>query len=281
VRLGFDDTLNLTLLFGSSWEVKGGISWIRPGVLANLESIMRLGVPDPEQTWPNTFLVQQYREAVAELGAEHVTPPRPHGVLEAALDLRGEQLLLDFHDAPALAHRLFAVLTEAVIRFQEFWLGLRGGQPWEEIVLGGCATTMLSASKFERFVLPCYQRLSRHFRGGFLCACGPCTHLLASFARLHDCRYFRVGWGTDLSRARSELGARHIKASLDPARVTRQSADEVREDVRKTIECAGRGGPLSVLLIHAGADMPDANIRAVYEVVADCGGRLAAAPRAP
>jgi len=68
------------------------------------------------------------------------------------MDLRGEQLLMDFYDRPELVDRLLSILAETVIRFQSFWLEKRGGEPWEDIVLGGCATTMLSARMLERFL---------------------------------------------------------------------------------------------------------------------------------
>lgn len=281
IRLGFDDTLNMTLLFGPLWSVKGAVSWVHPGFLSTADSIERLTVPDMETTWPNTFLVQQYEEAIKELGHDNVIPPRPHGVLEAAMDLRGEKLLTDFYDSPELVDKLLGVLTETVIRFQEFWLKKRGGEPWEDIVLGGCATTMLSPRVFERFLLPHYEDISDHFGGGFLCACGPSTHLLDSFAKIRHCRYFRLGWGTDLQRGRMVLGARHIKASLNPARVAQQPPHEVRHDVLQVIEACGRQAPLSILLIHVGADMPDENIRAFYEAIQESGGRLVAAPKAP
>jgi len=67
IRLGFDDTLNLTLLFGPEWSVKSGISWVHAGILDTDARIERLSVPDLETTWPNTFLVRQYEEAVAQL----------------------------------------------------------------------------------------------------------------------------------------------------------------------------------------------------------------------
>ena len=281
VRLGFDDTLNLALMFGPPWEVQGGISWIRPGFLGTPESVESLTVPEVESTWPTTLLAQQYDEAVAELGVENVVPPRPKGVLEAALDLRGDQLLTDFYEAPALAEKLFGIMAEAISRFQEFWLRKRGGRPWEDIALGGCSATMLSPKIFEQFILPHYQRITQRFGGGFLCACGLVTHLLESFAKMEHCRYFRLGWGTDLRRARLLLGKKHIKASLDPARVAKQTPAEVKRDVAQMVEACGDEGPLSILLIHVGADMPDENLRALYEAVAELGGRLSAAPRSP
>ena len=120
VRLGYDDTLNTTLMFGGELHVRDGVSWVDPGWLT-AEAADILSCPDIESTWPHTKFLEQHEQAVKSFGADCVRPPVPHGILESALDMRGQDLLQDMVLEPERVKRLLEVLTEAVIAQKDFW----------------------------------------------------------------------------------------------------------------------------------------------------------------
>ena len=88
VRLGWDDTLNITLMFGGELRVAGGVAWITPGFL-DLAEVDRLCVPDIATSWLHTRFLQHYEQAPANSDWT-ILPPKPHGILESALEMCGE-----------------------------------------------------------------------------------------------------------------------------------------------------------------------------------------------
>jgi hypothetical protein len=266
LQLGYDDTLNTTLLFGGELRVESGVSWTPPGHL-ELEAIDSLAVPAVEDTWPHTQFLAQYGEATRRFGAGSVRPPVPHGILEQALDLCGDAFLVELVDRPERAGRLLDVLAETVIRSKEFWDTKCFGTVRKGLSLGGCSTTMLSAQMVSDMLLPRYERIARRFGDAFICACGPTTQHLENWARIPHVRYVRCGWGTDLGLAARRLKGRHVKASLDVTRAATLPADAFVEDVSHVLESLRDVDDVSVLLIHASRETPDENVRRLAETV--------------
>ena len=266
VQLGFDDTLNITLMFGGKLRTSAGVTWVEPGFYHRSE-IDSLEPPDVATTWPQTLFLEQYQRAVRMFGRTRVRPPRPHGVLEIALDMFGDGFLEDFLLESERADRALDVLADTVARFKEFWDLTCYGAVQPNLSLGGCSTTMLSRETLERFLVPRYRLIAGRFKQAFICACGKSTQHLESFAAIGDAPYVRIGWGTDLERAAAVLTGKHVKASLDVVRATEQSAGGIVRDVEYILHTLERVRAVSVLLIHAGAQTPDENVRAIVRTV--------------
>jgi len=268
VQLGYDDTLNVTLMFGGELRVEAGLSWVEPGFL-DVEAIDSLKVPDVETTWPHTQFLEQYEEAARLFGPGCVRPPAPHGILEQALDLFGDELLVEMARNPDRAGRLFDVLAETVIRVKEFWDRKCFGEVRKGLSLGGCSTTMLSAGMVARLLAPRYERIATHFGDAFICSCGPTTQHLAAWAGIEGVRYVRCGWGTDLDKAARFLKRRHVKASLNVVRAADGLPDVLERDVLRILNTLREVDHVSVLLIHASSGTSDASVRRLVRTAAD------------
>lgn len=266
VQLGYDDTLNVTLMFGGRLCMGAGISWVEPGFL-DMDAVDSLQVPDVASTWPHTRFLEQYDEAARRFGSRCVRPPAPHGILEQGLDLCGDSLLAEMASNPARAARLFDVLAETVVRVKEYWDRLCFGEVRPGLSLGGCSTTMLSGPMVAALLAPRYVRIARHFGTAFLCTCGVTTQHLETWAGLRGVRSVRCGWGTDLERAAQALRHRHVKASLDVSRAAELSPAAVAADTRWMLDTLWCVDHVSVLLIHASDRTPDANVRRIAETV--------------
>ena len=266
VQLGFDDTLNITLMFGGELRMGGGVTWVEPGFFPRTE-IGSLVSPDIAGTWPQTRFLEQYERGVRAFGREFVFPPRPHGIFEIALDMFGDGFLEDFLLEPQRVDRALDLLAETVIAFKEFWDRVCYGAVRPNLSLGGCSTTMVSQEAMERFLVPRYRRIAGHFTEAFICACGKTTQHLDSFAGIPDAPYVRVGWGTDLERTAAVLSGKHVKAGIDVVRAAELPAAGVERDVEHILHTLKGVRALSVLLIHAGADTPDENVRAIVRTV--------------
>lgn len=266
LQLGYDDTLNVTLMFGGELRIEGGVSWIEPGCL-DVEAIDSLGVPGIESTWPHTQYLEQFDEGVRRYGPGAVRPPVPHGVLEQALDLCGDTFLTEMLERPERAGHLLDVLAETVIRVKEFWDVKCFGSVQAGLSLGGCSATMLSPQMVSDLLAPRYERIAGHFGDAFICACGPTTQHLNTWARIPGVRYVRCGWGTDLREAARVLKDHHVKASLDVVRAATLPAAEFAEDIRNILETLSGVDYVSILLIHAAQNTPDDNIRRLAQTV--------------
>lgn len=272
VQLGYDDTLNVTLMFGGELRMGGGVSWVAPGYL-DVEAIDSLDAPDIEATWPHTRFLEQYDQARRLFGAGSVRPPTPHGILEQALDMLGNDLLMLMADSPDRAGCLFDVLADTVIRVKEFWDRKCYGDVRRGLSLGGCSTTMLSSQMVAELLAPRYERIASHFGDAFLCCCGVTTQHLPTWARIEDVRYVRCGWGTDLTAAARLLPHKHVKAALDVVRAAELSPDELEKDVRYILNTLSDVDCVSVLLIHASQETPDDNVRRLAQTVFDFADR--------
>ncbi len=265
VQLGYDDTLNVTLMFGGELRMGGGISWVEPGFFSS-DAVETMKTPDIKNTWPHPQFLEQYNKAIELFPKQSIRPPIVHGILETAMDMRGaaflEELLLESKNA----ERLLDVLTETVIATKEFWDIKCYGKKQKGPALGSCSTTMLSAELVRRFFVPRYSRIASYFGDGFLCSCGLSTQNLENFAAVEDARYVRVGWGTDLEAAAKVLKNKHIKAALDVVRAVELSASEFEKDIKHILETLESIDNVSVLLIHAGAETPDENICRIVEI---------------
>lgn len=264
VQLGYDDTLNVSLMFGGNLSFGANVSWVTPGFLP-ADKVSKLKCPHIEKTWPHSFFLEQYEKISEIFGPQSVRPPKPHGILECALDIRGEKFLEDMLLEPQRAIHLLDVLTETVIRMKTFWDEKCFGKVCRGISLGGCSTTLLSNEIFKRFLAARYEKIACRFHDAFVCACGNCSQHIESFAATRGVRYVRLGWGTDLQQAAKALAHRHVKAGLDVVRASALPSAELREDVLGILRSLEPVERLSLLLIHAGCETPDENVRTIVE----------------
>lgn len=251
-------------MFGGKLQIGGSVSWIVPGVLS-VDAIETVKRPRIEDTWPNTKFLEQYDQAVDLFGPQSVRPPLVHGILESALELCGQDFLEDLLNEPRRAEYLLDVLTESIIAIKEYWDRKVFGQVSKGLSLGGCSTVLLSPELVRQYLVPRYSRIANHFGDAFLCSCGLSTNNLANFAAIEGIRYVRVGWGTDLALAAELLANRHIKVSLSVVRAASESPDQIEADVLQALEAMGPVDKVSLLLIHAGTNTPDVNVRRIAE----------------
>ncbi len=270
--VGFSGNIDLCAMFGAKIEVmEDGSAWVEKGTLRTDEDILSLEVPNIEETWPQTMFIKQFEKYSAKFGIKRVRPPRVHGMLEIALDLRKEELFVDMLSNPLLARKLLETITETIINVRTFWDKKKFGKIQKGIFLGGCSSTLCSPKVYEEFLVPYYNILSDRFGGCYLCSCGLSTHLLEVFTKIRNCRGYHLGWGTDIREARKILKGAKIRARLDPQRIASGNPDQVRRDVVKILQEEGPTSKLTLILYNASADTPDENIRAIFDTVKEYG----------
>ena len=91
------------------WQVSSNLS---------REQVLALKAPDLESTWPMSDLILQMHSLQEELGYV-VGDFNTDGVINTALQVRGQQLLVDMLEDVELAEHLFAVVAETQARVVE------------------------------------------------------------------------------------------------------------------------------------------------------------------
>ena len=93
-----------------------------------------------------------------------VPPSGTHGIFTKAAEIRGiEQLCLDLYEAPDFAETFLRLVTDKTIARLQAWHELAYGRPREpspdRFLICDDSLQLISPEQYERFVLPCHERL--------------------------------------------------------------------------------------------------------------------------
>ena len=198
------------------------------------------------------------------------------GVQNVALDLRGQQLFLDYYDDPPLVHHLFDVIARTIVLVADY---VRGRTGTSSITLNrivasidpalnlhsNCSVQMISKATYTEFLLPCECWLAERLSPYGIHHCGDNLERVAeAYARVPGLAYVDVGWGSDVAASRKALPAAFFSLRLSPVRLRTQSPAEVRADVFSLLEQAGPLEQAALCCVAMDASTPDENVRAIF-----------------
>jgi len=201
------------------------------------------------------------------------------GVLNLAMDLRGETILLDMHDTPDEAQEYLNKIAQVIERFV-------GGVEKETgtssisvnrtvrhikpplFVHSECSHTMISCQDYEKFLMDIDARWSREHRPFGVHYCGTDPHRYAeSFAKLPHLDFLDVGWGGNVRELRKRLPNTFLNVRLSPVEMVHHSASEVRQTVVRLVKESDNPYLTGVCCVNMDANVPDENITAIFETV--------------
>jgi len=203
------------------------------------------------------------------------------GVLNLALDLRGQALFLDLFDQPQGVARCFQSIAGVIERFTRLVLRQTGSSSLsvnrtvrffrQPVFLHSeCSNTMISAADYERFLLPIDAAWSRSHRPFGVHHCGADPHRFAqSYAKIPHLDFLDVGWGGDVALLRSRLPRTFLNIRLSPVEIGRQTVEEIRQTTRDLVGQSGDLRRTGVCCINIGAEVGDEKITAIMRAVAD------------
>jgi hypothetical protein len=203
------------------------------------------------------------------------------GVLNIALNVRGQDVLLDMVDDPEKTKLQFRKLGEVLERFTN---GIKAETGTTSISVNRnvrhfqnpvflhseCSHTMISVSNYEDFLMPIDAEWSQRHRPFGIHHCGKDPHrFAASYAKLPQLDFLDVGWGGDIPLLRRHLPHTFFNIRLDPVSIVHQTPAEIRETVTRLVRQSDNPWLTGVCCINMDHTVSDAQICAIFDTVND------------
>jgi len=247
---------------------------------------MQLRAPDVAKTWPMSKLIEQMDALEARFG--YVTGDlNTGGLLNIAVELRGNDLFADLKVDPEVADHLLAVAAETIVGVSRI-LRKRTGTTSIAVnrsvlsvdpavhLTSNCSVSMISPKLYESRVLPHEMRLAERLAPYGIHHCGSNLQKYADAYNRMDLKFLDVGFGSDLEACSRLFPAAFLNLRMSPVRMLECSADQVYSDVRQALAACGRSARVGVCCINMDGGTPDANVRAMFQAAADFGAETGA-----
>ena len=245
------------------------------------EEALALAMPDLATTWPMSQLIADLDGLQSEFGCVCGDFDLA-GVLNTALEIRGQQFFMDFYEAPQLAHHVLSVVTEAQIavatyvRARTGTLSLSTNRSTVNVdpsifLHSNCSVQMVSPRIYEEFLFPYEKRLAEKLAPYGIHHCGDNLQLYAPYYAQLSGVFFNVGWGSDVARCRKELPGAFLNLRLNPVRMLQCTAADIRRDAEQLLAAVGDTRKVGLCCINMDYGTPDENVRAMLEVAASAG----------
>ena len=201
------------------------------------------------------------------------------GILNAALDRRGQDIFLDMVDRPHEVKVFFDRISELIDRFTVHIEGETGTTSISVnrtvrhikgpvFLHSECALTMISTAHYEEFILPydAAWSLRRRPFGIHYCGTDPDRYAEA-FAKIPWLDFHDVGWGGDLRVLRERLPRTFLNIRLSPVEIVNQSVEEIRRAIETRVDASADPYLTGVCCINIDDRVTDDKVRAIFETV--------------
>jgi len=201
------------------------------------------------------------------------------GVLNVAMDLRGEAIFMDMFDKPDPARQFFNKIQQVLERFT---MGIQTQTGTSSISVNRtvahmsrpvflhseCSHTMVSADDYRKHLMPIDADWSRRIRPFGIHHCGPDAHRFAEcYAELPNLDFLDVGWGSDVKTLRQHLPETFLNCRLSPVEMLQQTEQQIHDTLCRLVEDSGDPYRTGVCCINMDGDVEDAKIAAIFETV--------------
>jgi hypothetical protein len=201
------------------------------------------------------------------------------GILNCALDLRGQDLFLDFNDRPEEVRAFFSALARVIDGFTRSMVKETGSTSISVnrtvrhlspslFLHSECCLTMISIEHYQAFLFSFDESWSRNRRPFGIHYCGEDPDRFAEvFAQLPHLDFLDVGWGGDFNKLRAHLPETFLNIRLSPMEMAEKSEEEIRRIVTRLVKESGNPYLTGVCCINMDDRVEDKKIAALFETV--------------
>ena len=201
------------------------------------------------------------------------------GILNVALDLRGQAFFIDMIDKPDEASPFIGQIASVIERFTDYVAGETGSssisvnrnvrhlRPAMHLH-SECSHVMISAADYEKFLMHYDVRWSKRRRPFGIHYCGEDPHRFAeAFARLPKLDFLDVGSGGDVALLRAHLPETFLNLRYSPVQIIGQSPEVIRRSIRRLVHDSANPWLTGVCSINMDEKVTDEQISAIFEEV--------------
>ena len=201
------------------------------------------------------------------------------GVLNVALDLRGQALLMDMMDQPGKVGMFFESIADVIERFVDYVEGQTGTSSISvnrivrhiepSIALHSeCSHTMIATRDYDTLLKAYDERWCTSWPGYGIHYCGKDPHRYAkTFASLPRLDFLDLGWGGDVAAIRAALPETFLSIRMSPVWLIDASVEAVKETVRRLVRESGNPWLTGVCCINMDEKVSDDKVTAILETV--------------
>ena len=202
-----------------------------------------------------------------------------NGILNVALDLRGQDIFLALHDNPFETQSFFRSIAEVLDGLSGRVQAETGSTSisvnrnvanfTEPLYLHSeCSLTMISENDYEKHLLPFDIKWSAAKRPFGVHYCGADPHRFAkSFAKIPKLEFLDLGWGGDVGLLRRHLPNTFFNLRLSPIEFADWSPAEIDATVRRLVLESGNPMLTGVCCINLDDRVGDDQIEALFKSV--------------
>lgn len=201
------------------------------------------------------------------------------GVLNLAIDVRGDEIFTDMTLEPEKAAVFFRKIAEVIDRFVWFIQSNTGSSSisvnrsarlfdYPVAIHSECSHTMISEEDYRRFFLPIDQEWSLRHRPYGIHYCGKDPHRMAkAFAEIERLTFLDVGWGGDVALLRRHLPETFFNIRLNPVDIQKYTYEELQRNIAERVLASGPDlTKTGICCVNMDKEVSDQRIREIYQV---------------
>ncbi|MBE7557410.1 hypothetical protein HS125_00035 [bacterium] len=200
------------------------------------------------------------------------------GVLNVAIETRGQMIFIDMIEHPERAHHIFDVIADTIIacagaireRSRSTSIGVTtmamlydrvSGFERGVTVVSNCTVEMISNEHYEEFILPYDTRISETLRPFGVHHCGfNLDHVTKGYSKIPNLDFIEIGYGSGLKTCRRIFADKYVNARYGPVKMRNSTCEEIDFDVAEI--CACRPDSMSVVAVDD--HVTDEQVRAYF-----------------
>ncbi|MGM9714454.1 MAG: hypothetical protein ACI3Y5_10155 [Prevotella sp.] len=204
------------------------------------------------------------------------------GVLNIAIDIRGEEIFTDMLTHPAETSVFFSKIASVIDKFVWYVQANTGTSSISVnriarhfshpvAIHSECSHTMISDADYRRFLLPIDQEWSRRHKPYGIHYCGRDPHRMASaFADIERLAFLDVGWGGDVRLVRESLPETFLSIRLNPVDIQKYTFSELRSIITERVEASGADlTKTGLCCVNMDTGVTDRRIHDIYSIARD------------
>lgn len=203
------------------------------------------------------------------------------GILNIALDLRGENIFLDMLTNPQEVKKQFTAIADVITKFTH---GIEKETNSSSVSVNRlvrhldaplylhseCSHTMISTDDYEKHLLDFDINWSKQKRPFGIHYCGKDPHRYAEvFAKIDQLDFLDVGWGGDVKILRQHLPRTFLNIRLSPVEIIEQSTSQIRDIITQLVKDSGNPWLTGICCINMDYNVTDDKITTIFETVAN------------